>query len=77
MPESDARSVHSSVSILQGRPRPSGVPSLISLMVSVDVKHHVYILTYPPAEVGKGFSLLQIAQYFSERGLAGITSFYV
>ena len=22
-------------------------PSLISLMVSVDVKHHVYILTYP------------------------------
>ena len=25
---------------------PSFYPSLISLMVSVDVKHHVYLLTY-------------------------------
>ena len=27
-------------------PSPTLLPSLISLMVSVDVKHHVYLLTY-------------------------------
>ena len=29
-------------------PLPPFSPSLISLMVSVDVKHHVYLLTYRP-----------------------------
>ena len=32
----------------KGRPTKSRTPpSLTSLMVSVDVKHHVYLLTYP------------------------------
>ena len=29
-------------------PLPPIFPSLISLMISVDVKHHVYLLTYLP-----------------------------
>ena len=44
-------------------PFPPFSPSLISLMVSVDVKHHVYLLQHPfslsvPAEAGCLFAVV-------------------
>ena len=41
-----ARSARTNYSCLSPPPSPLS-PSLISLMVSVDLKHHVYLLTYP------------------------------